>query len=74
MDIAIGIKHIARELSLETDQPVEEISMAVDDALTNGTTLKLTDHKGRTIIVPADALGYVSMGPDEPRRVGFGIH
>jgi hypothetical protein len=33
--------------------------------------LKLTDNKGRRFIVPADALGYVEIGAEEARRVGF---
>jgi hypothetical protein len=34
--------------------------------------LRLTDDKGRQVIVPGGALGYVEIGAEEVRRVGFG--
>jgi hypothetical protein len=33
--------------------------------------LKLSDSKGRLYIVPTEALGYVEIGAEETRRVGF---
>ena len=34
--------------------------------------LRLSDEKGRQIIIPANVLGYVEIGAEEVRRVGFG--
>jgi len=33
--------------------------------------LKLSDSKGRRFIIPTEALGYVEIGEEETRRVGF---
>jgi hypothetical protein len=37
-----------------------------------GATIEFHDGKGRRVIVPSAALGYVEMGSEEKRRVGFG--
>jgi hypothetical protein len=44
----------------------------VSEALSNGTELRLSDEKGRQVIIPGNALGYVEIGAEEVRRVGFG--
>ncbi|MCL3859863.1 DUF3107 domain-containing protein [Actinotalea sp. K2] len=71
MEITIGVQHVARELVLEIDQTSEEIAAAVAKALDGGATLTLTDTRGRRVIVPAGTLGYVEIGGDETRKVGF---
>lgn len=74
MDIRIGITDVSREVSLETEQPTEEIERIVTEALTGATAiLTLTDTKGRRVLVPAAKIGYVEIGEPEQRRVGFGF-
>ena len=72
MEVKIGVKGAARELSLESGQTPEEITAAVTAALSGGTALTLTDEKGRQVIVPVDKLAYVEIGEQVERRVGFG--
>ena len=71
MEITIGVKNVARELVVDTDQSADDVAAAVATALETSTPLQLTDARGRRVIVPADALGYVEVGGDEARRVGF---
>lgn len=71
MEITIGIRQVARELTLETNQSADEITAAVEKALA-GAILDLTDARGRRVIVPSEAIGYVELGVEETRRVGFG--
>ena len=71
MQVTIGIKHAARELTIETTASQEEILDAVSGAATADVTL--SDDKGRKVFVPAGSLAYVELGEAEPRRVGFGI-
>ncbi|MFC7406421.1 DUF3107 domain-containing protein [Georgenia alba] len=73
VDITIGVKHVARELTLESEQSPEEVQSAVDKAISEGTSLVLKDDKGRQVVVPSESLAYVELGPSEQRRVGFGI-
>ena len=71
LEIRIGIQNVSRELIVETDQSSDDVAAMVSDAMKDGT-LDLTDAKGRRIIVPAGSLGYVDIGEDSKRRVGFG--
>ncbi|MCX6500263.1 MAG: DUF3107 domain-containing protein [Arthrobacter sp.] len=72
MEVKIGIQNIGREIALESDQDADAVAKLVGEALAKGTELRLTDEKGRQIIVPAGVLGYVEIGAQEVRRVGFG--
>lgn len=72
MEVKIGVRNVAREITLESAQSAEEVTAAVDAALKSGTTLSLTDEKGRVVVVPANVLGYVEIGAPEGRKVGFG--
>ncbi|MHB1064240.1 MAG: DUF3107 domain-containing protein [Georgenia sp.] len=73
MQIIIGVRNVAREITLESDQSPEDVLTAVDKAIADDTTLVLKDEKGRRVVVPAGALGFVELGEEEPRRVGFGL-
>ena len=72
MEIKIGVQNIGREIVLESDQDADTVAKVVEDAISNGSELRLKDDKGRVIIVPGNALGYVEIGAEEARRVGFG--
>lgn len=71
MQVTIGVRHSARELTLEVSSTQEEVLAAVAGAATQDVTL--TDDKGRKVFVPAGSLAYVEVGEATPRRVGFGI-
>ena len=72
MEVKIGVRNVAREITLESAQSADEVAKAVDQALKDGTTLRLADDKGRVVVVPAAVLGYVEIGAPEGRKVGFG--
>lgn len=72
MDIKIGIQNVSREVTLESNQTADEVVALVDEALKTQGLLHLTDDKGRRVIVPAAQIGYVDLGVENVRRVGFG--
>jgi hypothetical protein len=74
MEVRIGVVHTIRELTLETDEPPETVTAAIDGAVAHGDGLLwLTDSKGRRIGVPVDKIAYVEVKADAgDRRVGFG--
>ncbi len=73
MEVKIGVKGAARELSLESAQSSDEIAAEVKAALADaGGLLVLADEKGRQVLVPVDKLAYVEIGEQAERRVGFG--
>ena len=70
MEIRIGVQNVSRELTVEVDLTAEAVAKLVADAV-SGATLDLTDTKGRRVVVPSGAIGYVEMGEEAKRRVGF---
>lgn len=75
MDVRIGLTQTAKELEVELGDDADSAALRkqVEKALADGTTLWLTDRKGRQVGVAAEKLAYVEIGsPDDARRIGFG--
>ena len=75
MDVRIGLTQTPKELEVQLDDDADAASLReqVDAALAAGSTLWLTDRRGRQVGVPAAKLAYVEIGsPDDARRIGFG--
>lgn len=72
MDIKIGVKQVSREIVVESNQTAADIEKAVADALSNDSVLVLSDAHGRKVLVPSASIGYVDIGEETARRVGFG--
>ena len=75
MDVRIGMTQTPKELEvhLADDADPASIREQIDAAIAAGSTLWLTDRKGRQVGVPAAKLAYVEIGsPDDERRIGFG--
>lgn len=73
MEIKVGIRQVAREVVLETDEEASAISAAFSGALKDGGLLTLSDTQGRTVMIPAESIGYLELGKENARRVGFGL-
>jgi len=72
VEVKIGVKEVAREVVVETDQSHDEVAAAVAKALADGGMLRLVDAHGRVVLVPSAGIGYIEIGAPESRRVGFG--
>lgn len=73
MEIKIGIQHVSRELVLEVTQSSADVEQAVDEAIRDQSgVFRLTDEHGRRVLIPAAKIGYVDIGEENGRRVGFG--
>jgi len=72
VEVNIGVQNVAREIAIETDASPAEVAKAIEVALTDGGVLRLTDTKGRELLVPGRALGWVMVGESEKSKVGFG--
>lgn len=71
-EVRIAVTNVSAELSFECPTGVDEIRSAVTSAITAGSPLVLSDVRGREIIIPADKIGFVEIGEQVERRVGFG--
>lgn len=75
MEVRIGIRNVAREVTFESAQAPEQVRSVVADALASESALiEFEDDKGRVVLVPTSALGYVEIGAQDKGRVGFGSH
>jgi len=75
VDVRIGVSQTAKELDIELAEgaDVDVLKADIDQALADGSTLWITDRKGRQVGVPAEKIAYLELGsPDEARRIGFG--
>ena len=70
--VRIAVTDVISEISFEAADNPKEIKAAIEKALASGTVLALTDTKGREYVVPAAKIGYVEIGEQSERRVGFG--
>ena len=73
MEIKIGIRHIAREIIVETSEAKEILMEKVAKDIEDGSLLQIMDDKGNTTLIPGAQIGYVELGSDAKRHVGFGI-
>lgn len=72
MDIKIGIKNSARELSFETSASAKELEASVRSAMDSDAKLiSLTDSKCNVFLIPTKSITYLELGAEEARRVGF---
>lgn len=74
MEVKIGVRSVHRELIVETDLTAEQVEEEIRSALAadRGGVFAITDVKGRRVVIPVASLGFVEIGEDEARPVGFG--
>jgi hypothetical protein len=77
MEVKLGVTDNPKELEIDIDQPAEELTKMVEEALATETRviLWLTDSRGRRVGIPTDKLAYIEIGEENPeKRVGFASH
>ncbi|MFT4166254.1 MAG: DUF3107 domain-containing protein [Microlunatus sp.] len=72
MEIKVGIKQVSREIVVESNQTTAEVEKAVTTAIGRDEVLTLTDTHGRKVLIAGNSIGYVDIGEESARRVGFG--
>ena len=75
MDVRIGVSQTAKELDVELPDgaDADALKSDIDKAIKDGTTLWLTDRKGRQVGIPDEKIAYLEIGrPDDGRHIGFG--
>jgi|TARA_B110000503_G_scaffold59937_1_gene95415 hypothetical protein len=72
MDVRIGIRDNARDISFESGLSAKDLMATVKKAIeTSEPVLELSDEKGSIILIPTSSIAYVEIGAEETRRVGF---
>lgn len=73
VEIKIGIQHINREIVIDSEESTNDLKAKVAQAISDQSVLELTDSKGVTTLIPAGQIGYVELGIESKRRIGFGL-
>lgn len=71
MEIKIGVKQTQREITFDTDEDANTLAERIEEKVQSDGLLTFTDTKGRQVFVPAGSLGYIELGSETARRVGF---
>lgn len=72
MEIKIGIQQVNREIVIDSPETAAAVESAFAEALSGNGLLTLTDEQGRKVMIQAGAIGYLDIGEENARRVGFG--
>lgn len=70
--VRIALANVGTDIALESPQSPTEIRAAVSKALSSAEALVLIDTRGREYVIPSDKIGFVEIGEQIERRVGFG--
>jgi hypothetical protein len=72
VDIRIGILNSPREINFETAQSAVDVEKVIAAALeSDAKFIRLVDDKDKVYIIPVAAFGYIEVGSEVSRRVGF---
>jgi hypothetical protein len=72
MDVRIGIRDNARDISFESGLSAKDLMAKVKKAIeASEPVLEMSDEKGSIILIPTSSIAYVEIGVEETRRVGF---
>ena len=73
VQVRITVANVNSDINFESSLSAADIQGAVNAALKSGDALTLEDIRGRVVMVPADKIGFVEIGEQTDRRVGFGV-
>ena len=73
VQVRITVANVNSDINFESSLSATDIQSAVNAALKTGEALTLEDIRGRVVLVPADKIGFVEIGEQTDRRVGFGL-
>ena len=73
VQVRITVANVNSDINFESSLSASDIQSAVKAALKSGDALTLEDIRGRVVMVPADKIGFVEIGEQTDRRVGFGV-
>jgi len=73
VEIKIGVGDIAHEVVIDATETAESVIKSYQGELgKDHGLLRLTDTKGRLLVIPAARIAYLDLGTTEHRPVGFG--
>lgn len=71
MEIKIGVQYSSRDVTIDVDKSPEEVTALVEESLRQGSPLRLSDARGRQVLVQGSAITFVEIGSSTTGTVGF---
>lgn len=71
MEIKIGVQYSSRDVTIDVDKSPEEVTALVEESLQQGSPLRLSDARGRQVLVQGSAITFVEIGSSTTGTVGF---
>jgi hypothetical protein len=72
VEVKIGIRQVPKEIVIDSRLSAEDIKKALTDALAGDGVVALADSHGRQVLIPSAGIGYIELGTEHARPVGFG--
>lgn len=72
MEIKVGIVNVNREVIIESTATAAEVEKDFAKAVKDGGVFSISDERGRKVLIPAEQIGYLDLGQENVRHVGFG--
>jgi hypothetical protein len=73
VEVKIGIRQVAKEIVVDSRLGADDVKAALAKALSDDSgVLALTDAHDRQVLIPAAGIGYIELGAEHARPVGFG--
>jgi hypothetical protein len=74
VDVRIGVTYSPKEIEVQLgdDADSSAVRADIDKAIAEGSTLWLTDRKGRQVGIPVERLAYVEISASDRHKIGFG--
>jgi Protein of unknown function (DUF3107) len=71
VEVRVWVQNSSKEITITVDSSAADMLEAAGAALADGTVLRLTDNRGRTVLVAGDRIAAIEVGAQTERRVGF---
>lgn len=72
ISVEVGLQNISHPITFVSLEKAEDLSSALSEASTNGTTVTFTDALGRQIVINGSMIAYALIGTQEDYPLGFG--
>jgi 3-hydroxyacyl-CoA dehydrogenase len=73
VEVKVGIRHVSKEIVVDSRLSADDVKAALTKAFADPSgVFALADSHGRQVLIPVSGVGYVELGTEHARPVGFG--
>jgi len=73
VEVKVGIRQVAKEIVVDSRLSADDVKASLIEAFgRDHGVFALADSHGRQVLIPVAGIGYVELGTEHARPVGFG--